>query len=282
MKPDFYTLPKAMYSLDAVKTLLVDENNSILYKKLTKDMLDMEKIIVSHSIVYVISGHVEIQTYEYEKFTVDEGEMLFMPRDSYLISDYITAQKDMEVYLFFFDYALSAEFLSSSRIKSSSAQNKITKLHVSNNTLNYLNALKYAEYKDKENAHLLKIKIFELLHLLCESNQNFIHILNAQEAIKTDIESYMLTHYDKNLSVHDWAMLSGYSLSTFNRKFKKAYSISPKKWITQQNMKLANEALQNGLSVSECAAEFGYANSSNFIKAFKEIYKTTPKQYSMT
>jgi len=92
----------------------------------------------------------------------------------------------------------------------------------------------------------------------------------------------MLEHYDKNLSVSDWASLSGYSLSTFNRKFKKKYNISPKKWIIQQNMKLAHEALKNGSSVSVCASEYGYSNTSNFIKVFKEIYKITPKQYAMT
>ena len=39
-----------MYDLDVVKILLANENNSILYKKLDKNMLDMEKIIISHSI----------------------------------------------------------------------------------------------------------------------------------------------------------------------------------------------------------------------------------------
>jgi len=282
MKQNFYTLPKAMYELDSVKILLANNNNSILYKKLDKNMLNMEKIIVSHSIVYIISGHVEIQTYDYEKFTVDDGEMLFMPRDSYLISDYIKNQKDMEVYLFFFDYAFASEFIKNNNIKKDSKKNKITKLKISDNITNYIKALKNIDYIDKENINLLKIKIFELLHLICESNTDFINILKAQENTKTDIQTYMLKHYDKNLSVNDWANLSGYSLSTFNRKFKQEYSLSPKKWIIKQNMKLANTALKNGLSVSKCASEFGYSNTSNFIKAFKDIYKTTPKQYAMT
>ena len=47
-------------------------------------------------------------------------------------------------------------------------------------------------------------------------------------------------------------------------------------------MKLATKLLKNGSSVSECASEFNYSNTSNFIKAFKEIYKKTPKQFSLT
>jgi len=271
-----------MYHLDVIKILLAYENNSILYKKLDKNMLNMEKIIISHSIVYVISGSVEIQTYDYEKFTVTDGEMLFMPRDSYLISDYIKDQKDMEVYLFFFDYALVSEFLQHTRSKNSYTESKIVKLHTSKNILSYLNALNDIHYEDTKNSHLLKIKIFELLHLICEANEDFVDILAKQESVKSDIKTYMIEHYDKNLSVSDWATLSGSSLSTFNRKFKKTYNISPKKWLIHHNMKLANQALKNGLSVSACASEFGYSNTSNFIKAFKEIYKITPKQYSMT
>ena len=271
-----------MYGLDVIKMLLAYENNAILYKKLDRDMLDMEKIIVSHSIVYVISGYVEIQTYNYEKFSVSEGEMLFMPRDSYLISDYIKKEKDMEVYLFFFDHTITAEFLRNIPNAIEASQSKITKLKLSTNVTNYIESLKSINYKEKNNKHLLKIKIFELLHLICESNEEFINILKAQESQKTDIKSYMLEHFDKRLSVSDWASLSGHSLSTFNRKFKKEYKLSPKKWLLQENMKLADEALQSGVSVSKCASEFGYANASNFIKAFKEIYKKTPKQYALT
>ena len=100
-----------MYSLDVIKIILANGNNSILFKRLDNSMLNMEKIIVSHSIVYIKSGTVEIETYDYEKYTAKEGEMLFMSRDSYLISDYIKEDQEMEVYLFFFDHTLTLEFL---------------------------------------------------------------------------------------------------------------------------------------------------------------------------
>jgi len=282
MKPEFYTLPKAMYALDAIKLILADDNNAILYKKLDTSLLDMEKIIVSHSIVYVKSGRVEIQTYDYEKFSISDGEMLFMPRDSYLISDYIKEKENMEVYLFFFDYALCKEFLTSAPFVKEKTTSQLLKLNVSRNILSYISSLEHMHYENKHNKHLLKMKIFELLHLLCESNKHLIDVLNAQEKVKEDIQAYMLEHFDKNLSVSDWASLSGQSLSTFNRRFKQKYNQSPKKWIIRQNMKLANEALEKGMSVSECAREFGYSNASNFIKAFKEVYKITPKQLCMT
>ena len=271
-----------MYGLENVHTVLANANNSILHKIVDKDMLDMEKIIVSHSIVYVKSGRVIINTYDYKQYTVTDGEMLFIPRDSYLISDYITKEKDMEVYLFFFDYELSSEFLKNITFSKTPSEDKLLKIEVSKNILSFMHALDSSDYKDKTDKHLLKTKLFELLHLVRESSSLFATVLAQQESVKTDIQKYMLEHYDKNLTLQEWATLSGHSLSTFNRRFKKEHEISPKKWLLKQNMQLANNALKNGATVSECASEFGYANSSNFIKAFKEIYKITPKQYALT
>ncbi len=280
MKKNFYTLPQAMYNSSNIKIILANSSNSILYKKLDIDMLDMEKIIVSHSIVYVKFGKVIINTFDYQSYTITDGEMLFMPKDSYLISDYIKEGKSLEVYLFFFDHDIVSEFLKNVRLTNKSSKNSPFKINISSNIMNFIYSFEGVYYKDN-NKHLLKIKLLELLHLIYEGNSQFANILMLQREVK-DIKEYMLAHYDKNLSINDWATLSGYSLSTFTRKFKKENGISPKRWILEQNMKLAATALMKGIPVSKCAFEFGYKNSSNFIKAFKEVYKTTPKQYSMT
>ena len=92
----------------------------------------------------------------------------------------------------------------------------------------------------------------------------------------------MLNHFDKNLTLSEWASLTGDSLSTFNRKFKKEHKISPKRWVLEQNMQRAHQKMIEGSSVSACANELSYANSSNFIKAYKSIYNKTPKQNIMT
>ena len=281
MREAFYSLPKAMYDLDVIKPILLNDNNAILFKTLPYSMLDMEKIIVSHSIVYVISGEVRILTPEYEEFLVKEGEMLFMPRDSYLISDYVKGAEPMKVYLFFFDYKLSNEFIQTQAEIMKAQESRLLKLNVSKSISHYIACLKKLDYEHKDSLVLLKSKLFEFLYLISECNDEFVGILKSQEMKQTEIQNYMLKHYNKNLSLQDWANLSGQSLSTFSRRFKKEHNQSPKKWMTQQNMKLAKSALSQGLSVSACAAEFGYSNTSNFIKTYKEIYKQTPKQDCM-
>ena len=98
---DPYILPEALYNFEGIKKILYNKENCILYKKLDKDIIDSEKLIVSHSIVYLLQGIVQVNTFDGEEVVIKAGEMLFMPRDSYLISDYVT-QKGLEAYLIFF------------------------------------------------------------------------------------------------------------------------------------------------------------------------------------
>jgi AraC-like DNA-binding protein len=281
IKKDFYTLPQAMYHLDEIEPILIDGNNSILHKTLNKSIINAEKIIISHSIVYVVNGAVKVSTYNYDNISISNGEMLFMPRDSYLISDYISNDKKMEAYILFFDYKIASDFLKTVTPKNKSINKNLLKLNVSNNISHYFKAIKNIKYKDIHNKQLLNSKLLEFLHLIAESNNNFIDILYQAEMskYKFNTEDYMIKHYDKNLAISDWASLHGKSLSTFNRMFKKRYGISPKKWMLKQNMSIANKMLKDGSSVSQCSAELGYSNTSNFIKAYKEIYLITPKQH---
>ena len=270
-----------MYSLDEIEPMLINGNNSILHKTLNKSIINAEKIIISHSVVYVVSGAVKVSTYNYDSISISNGEMLFMPRDSYLISDYISNNEKMEAYILFFDYKIASDFLKTVTPKNKSINNNLLKLNLSNNISHYFEAIKSIKYKDIHNKQLLNSKLLEFLHLIAESNNDFIDILYQAEMskYKFNTEDYMIKHYDKNLTISDWASLHGKSLSTFNRKFKKQYGISPKKWMLKQNMSMANKMLKNGSSVSQCSAELNYSNTSNFIKAYKEIYLITPKQH---
>ncbi len=276
---NLYTFPKALHSIDGVTVLLHDEDNCILHKKLHSDVENADVLIVSHVIVFVVNGRVEISADDGKHMVATNGEMLFMPRDSYMVSDYVRNGKDLEVFLLFFNHDIALSFLGSKMIQSQTSET-ICKLETSNNIYYFFDLLKKMEFSNKKNKELLTLKILEFLYLVVHDNEvQFIETLYASERHKQkrDITTLMLEHLDKNLTVSEYASLSGVSLSTFNRKFKEKYNTTPKSWLIEQKMHRALKLLKEGNSVTQSAFDVGYLNVSNFIKAYKSVYGYTPK-----
>jgi len=280
----YQTLPKALYAYPGVKKILYDNQSCILFKKLTHRLLSQEKIATSHCFMYVLGGEVQVQTNQGNLITTQSGEMLFMPRDTYLISDFVTENNSAELYLIFIGHEIVDRFLSSeggNNKKVSSTTPTICKLHASTSINYYFNALRDVYSGIENSVEILNIKLLEFLHLINIDNRNGIVetlYVSEQQKKKRNIASLMLENYNKNLTVSDFANLSGRSLSTFNRDFKRQYGESPKQWLITKKMTKANSLLANGLNVTNCALEVGYSNVSHFIRAYKAIYGKTPKE----
>jgi AraC-like DNA-binding protein len=276
----FYTLPKAFYHFDGVKQILSHEDNCILHKVLKEDVIDAEALMTSHAIVYVAEGKAQVNTYDGEEVHIHKGEMLFMPRDSYVISDYTNEGKEVEVYLFFFNHEIALKFLAT-QTPITDAKEILCKLNVSKNIHAYLKYICDLEIENIHDNAFLELKLLELLHLIIQKDKEpFISTLQASEQNKQkrDISELMETYFDKNLSIKDYAALSGRSLSTFNRIFKEKYNTTPKQWLIEKKIEKAKSLLETGKSVTDTAFEVGYSNVSHFIQAYKSVYNKTPKE----
>lgn len=277
------TLPKALYNHQGVKNILYHNDSCILYKRLTESLLDQEKISTSHCIALVLKGKVEVKAYEGESVVSHENEMLFMPRDTYLISDFIKDQDCIEVFLVFFGHEIVVKFLGSKikrNDKASVATSPICKLKTNKKLIHYFDSLKDIYFDLENDKDILELKVLEFLHLVYLNNQDeIINTLNSSENQKKrrNIDSIMMANYDKNMTVTDYANLSGRSLSTFNRDFKRKHGQTPKQWLIKKKMEKADKLLLEGINVTNCAIEVGYSNVSHFIKAYKLIYGKTPK-----
>ncbi len=282
------TLPKALYNHLGVKKILYQNDSCILYKRLTESVLEQEKISTSHCIVFVIKGKVEVKTFDGQCVTAHEDEMLFMPRDTYLISDLTKNKECIEVFLVFFDHDIVVKFLGSKitqHHKPSVSTSTICKLETSTKISHYFTALKEIYFDFENDKDILEYKILEFLHLVYINNHSeIIDTLNSSEnqKKKRNIETLMLNNFDKNLTVADFANLSGRSLSTFNRDFKSKYGQTPRQWLIKKKMEKAEELLTDGINVTTCAIEVGYSNISHFIKAYKLIYGKTPNSIKKT
>ena len=84
----------------------------------------------------------------------------------------------------------------------------------------------------------------------------------------------------RTLSIKELAALVHMSLSSFERKFKKYFSMSPKQYMRHLRVQQACHMLvQSAYSLSRVAGECGYADQSHFNREFLRVMKETPRQY---
>lgn len=279
------TVPQAFYESPAIQKLLVDGLSAVIYKKVTTADIHNERYLAAHAITLVLKGALKIKPAEHSPFLVQAEQMVFLSKGMYMISDIIPDGAAFEAVVFFFEETLINDFLK--QIPSPTLPHLERHSHL----LNYTSPLKiftnsllklYAHPPSNSSA-ITALKLLEFLHLIAQSPQNlsFIHqLLALKNRTKKQLKAFMESHYDKPLNVEDYAYLTGRSLSTFRRDFKRQFTIPPKQWLIEQRLDKALQILKTGQSnVTDTAFAVGYDNVSHFIKAFRKKYGTSPKQF---
>jgi AraC family transcriptional regulator, exoenzyme S synthesis regulatory protein ExsA len=279
-------LPQAMYENNAIHKILRDGQSCVLYKEIGQTTLNKEGYVSTHALTLVLQGKLQIEKHGCGTETVNEGQMIIVPKGLYMISDCLLPNNEPFVAMvFFFDEALIDSFIASlGKRKYEPALVHCLVMNCSDPIRWYTdNLLKL--YKEGSSIHnsITRAKLFELLHLLSISprGEEFIRaILSLKNQEKRSIREFMLSNFSKPLTVEDYAYLTGRSLSTFVRDFKRLFQISPKQWLMEQRLEKARKLLSiNNTSVSDVAYDSGYENISHFIKAFHKKFNISPKQY---
>lgn len=90
------------------------------------------------------------------------------------------------------------------------------------------------------------------------------------------------TNPEKKILLTDLSEKAGMSLSKFKRLFKQVLGTTPYKYHLQNKMEKAMEMLQQGkYSISETGFLMGYANLSQFSKAFKNHFGILPSELDL-
>lgn len=97
---------------------------------------------------------------------------------------------------------------------------------------------------------------------------------------RTCIE-YVQEHLTDNISIDHLAKLSCMSLSTFERKFKEHFSLTPKQYVLHMKVHEACRLLPGANSIARVALATGFGGQSYFTKQFRSIVGITPKQYQL-
>lgn len=131
---------------------------------------------------------------------------------------------------------------------------------------------------------LLITKLQELLIYLIQSPD----ALDIEQLIKQissgkkncKLREFMEKNFTQHWTVEQFAYNYGFSLSTFKRIFKEAYGKAPKLWINNRRLEQAIIDLNSkNIPLVDLALNLGFSDSSQFSKAFRNKYNTSPSLY---
>lgn len=284
-------IPAALYDQKKLRPILSDGRSSILLKTLDESLIDLGKFVATSSIVCILRGRQVIRDQQGLDHVIEAGHLIFLPKDVYFVSDFVAEHGPFEAMLFFVDDRLIDKFLRSFPEPSTSADardlpclpRRPCVMPAGSQLRRYVDSIREVYAGGTGTQALLEIKLLELLHLIAlqDASTCFIRALaNDKNQLKRrSITEFMEAHWAYDLKVGDYAALTGRSLSTFVRDFKKAYDTTPTQWLIDRRLDISHRMLigQNA-SVRDAALEAGYDNVSHFIKAYKRKFGVTPKK----
>lgn len=136
----------------------------------------------------------------------------------------------------------------------------------------------YFEIHDPFPENLAILKITEAISILRAIDPSVDSVLaNFDDPYKVDLIGFMEKNYMFNMPIKKFGYLTGRSLSTFKRDFKKAFNITPQRWLTQKRLELAHfQISEKKRKPQEVCYETGFENLSHFSYAFKKQFGYAP------
>jgi AraC-like DNA-binding protein len=127
-------------------------------------------------------------------------------------------------------------------------------------------------------AEISSLKITEAISILRTIDKEIDHVLaNFEEPGKIELIGYMEKNFMFNMTMEKFGYLTGRSITTFKRDFKKAFNTTPQKWLTQKRLELAHyQFTEKGGKPIDVCYEVGFENLSHFSYAFKKQFGYAP------
>lgn len=138
----------------------------------------------------------------------------------------------------------------------------------------------YFELQEALPEALASLKIEEAVNILRTIDPGIDNLLAYfGEPGKKSLVDFMEQNYMYNLTLSKFGYLTGRSLSTFKRDFKKAFGITPQRWLAEKRLELAHYYIrEKKRKPSDVYLEVGFENLSHFGYAFKKRFGYAPTE----
>jgi AraC-like DNA-binding protein len=125
---------------------------------------------------------------------------------------------------------------------------------------------------------LVLLKVKEAITIIRTLNKNVDFLLSDfSEPHKIDLAGFMSENFMFNISISRFAYLTGRSLATFKRDFKKTFATTPQRWLTKTRLEQAHFLIaEKRQKPSQAYIEVGFESFSHFTYAFKRHFGYNP------
>ena len=278
------SVPQRLLSLPEVNVLLDTQSSMILEKSMQQDKLGNENYVAQHFISIVSAGTHQFSFQDGSSLKLQAGQLGIFPKGLYTVSDLISQEGEFRTTLLFFSDEQVSLFLKEVQAKPETLKDSPKAGVLPANELVHSWSQTVLSYKHMygQAEQLMNTKFLELLYLLQAQMMSTYGIGLEQifyQPQQRNLKQFMTTHFDKSLTTEDFAILTGRSVSSFRRDFKRLFGTTPHQWLKDMRLNRAYETLtQMPKSSNELAQEVGYESSSHFISEFKKKYQLTPGQ----
>lgn len=237
----------------------------------------------THELYYLEKGKTKYFI-ENEIFSLEAGDMIFVPKGTFHKTDSEDGDSGAERLLFAFD----DDFVGDTAVKYIDELKCDKFIRVSKETLHKFKEIfrkieseerrRQPDYYELEQLYLTELIILISRHRLKYNPVN----LNPTHHIIQEAAKYISENYAADLTLQSLADKFAMSAGHFSKLFKKITGVGVNEYINISRISAAETMLLSGkLPVTTIATECGFNDSNYFAAVFKKLKGITPKKFSM-
>jgi AraC-like DNA-binding protein len=147
----------------------------------------------------------------------------------------------------------------------------------------FASLIPYFDLESELPEKIVSVKIEEAISILRGIDENADNLLaDFPQSDEVELVDFMEKNYMFNMTMEKFGHLTGRSLTTFKRDFKKAFNTTPQKWIILKRLELAHYQLyEKKRRPTDIYLEIGFQNLSHFSFAFKKHFGYAPTELGL-